>query len=168
MQAVKYEPESIKMQELLTDCVREMKANLDHKKVDCQLEIDPDCIVYADKAMMHTVFRNLIINAIKFSFPGGTIRISSASSDHTSTIRVSDEGIGIQPEIQQKLFNANEVASTPGTTGESGSGLGLVICKEFLERSHGAIRVESEPGNGSTFVVTLPDSLPDINASASP
>ena len=133
-----------------------MKANLDHKKVDCQLEIDPNCIVYADKAMMHTVFRNLIINAIKFSFPGGTIRISSESSAKGCTIRVTDEGIGIQPEIQQKLFNANEVVSTPGTTGESGSGLGLVICKEFLERNHGDIHVESEPGNGSSFVVTLP------------
>ena len=117
---------------------------------------------------MHTVFRNLIINAIKFSFPGGTIRISSVSSAKGCTIRVTDEGIGIQPEIQQKLFNANEVVSTPGTTGESGSGLGLVICKEFLERNHGNIHVESEPGNGSSFVVTLPDSLGDSNSSASP
>lgn len=167
MKAVKYEPESLKMQELLSDCVREMKANLDHKKVDCLLEIDPGCMVYADKAMMHTVFRNLIINAIKFSFPGGSIRISSTSPGAGfCTIRISDEGIGIQPEIQQKLFSANEVVSTPGTTGESGSGLGLVICKEFLERNRGNIHVESEPGNGSTFVVMLPESQPDPTSSA--
>ncbi|MBE9517519.1 MAG: HAMP domain-containing histidine kinase, partial [Bacteroidetes bacterium] len=61
----------------------------------------------------------------------------------------------------------NEVVSTPGTTGESGSGLGLVICKEFLERNQGKIAVESTPGNGSTFIVTLPSSLPDPSISAS-
>ena len=83
-------------------------------------------------------------------------------------MRVSDEGIGIQPEIQAKLFTANEVVSTPGTTGEQGSGLGLVICKEFLERNHGQIRVESEPGQGSTFIVTLPATMNDDPTSASP
>ena len=167
MKAVKYEPETIEVQELLNECVREMKANLDHKKVECLLNVDPSCIVFADKAMMYTVFRNLIINAIKFSFPGGKIRITSESSENGCDIMVSDEGIGIQPEIQEKLFSANDVVSTPGTTGESGSGLGLVICKEFLERNKGSIRVESEPGNGSTFIVSLPKSLSDPT-SASP
>lgn len=167
MKAVKYEPESIKIESLLTECVKEAKANLDHKKVECMLRIDKNCTVFADKAMIHTVFRNLIINAIKFSFPGGKIRISSKSSEDGCTILVSDEGIGIQPEIQQKLFTTNEVVSTPGTTGESGSGLGLVICKEFLERNMGSITVESAPGNGSTFIVSLPVSIPDPSTSAS-
>lgn len=168
MKAVKYEPETIKVKELLADCVKEMKANLDHKKVDCLLKIESSCIVYADKAMVYTIFRNLIINAIKFSFPGGKIRISSETTENACNIRVSDEGIGIQPEIQEKLFTSSEVISTPGTTGESGSGLGLVICKEFLERNQGQIAVESEPGNGSTFIVTLPTSLPDSSTSDSP
>jgi signal transduction histidine kinase len=161
MKAVKYEPETIEVQELLNECVREMKANLDHKKVECLLDVEPNCIVFADKAMMYTVFRNLIINAIKFSFPGGKIRITSESSEKGCKIMVSDEGIGIQPEIQEKLFSTNNVVSTPGTTGESGSGLGLVICKEFLDRNQGSIQVESEPGNGSTFIVSLPKSLSD-------
>ena len=168
MKAVKYEPETIKVKALLTECVREMKANMDHKKVDCLLKISPNCAVFADKAMMHTVFRNLIINAIKFSFPGGKVRITSETSNNSCHIRVSDDGIGIQPEIQEKLFTANEVVSTPGTTGESGSGLGLVICKEFLERNQGMIAVESEPGNGSVFIVTLPTTLSDPPISASP
>ncbi|MCK4880934.1 MAG: tetratricopeptide repeat-containing sensor histidine kinase, partial [Bacteroidales bacterium] len=156
MKAVKYEPETVKVKGLLSECVREMKANLDHKKVDCLVKIDTSCTVFADKAMIRTVFRNLIINAIKFSFPGGKIRLTSKTSKDGCTIFVSDEGIGIQPEIQEKLFTANEVVSTPGTTGESGSGLGLVICKEFLERNKGMITVESEPGNGSIFIVSLP------------
>jgi len=160
MKAVKYEPELLKVKGLVDDCVKEMKANLDHKKVQCIININQKCLIYADKAMMHTVLRNLIINAIKFSFPGGKIRITSSLGEETCTISVNDEGIGIQPEIQEKLFKSNEVVSTPGTTGESGSGLGLVICKEFLDRNLGEIRVESEPGNGSSFILELPLSKP--------
>lgn len=161
MKAVKYQPELLKVRSLVEDSVKETKANLDHKKVDCLVNINQKCVVYADKAMIHTVLRNLIINAIKFSFPGGKIRINSESDENFCSISVSDEGIGIQPEIQEKLFKSNEVVSTPGTTGESGSGLGLVICKEFLERNKGEIRVESEPGNGSAFIIDLPTSGPE-------
>ncbi len=156
MKAVKYEPETLKVKSLVEECVREMKANLDHKKVECLIKIDRKCIVHADKSMIHTVLRNLIMNAIKFSFPGGKIRITSKNDAESCTLTVSDDGIGIQPEIQEKLFNSNEVVSSPGTTGESGSGLGLVICKEFLERNNGSISVESEPGNGASFIVHLP------------
>ena len=161
MKAVKYKPETLHVKDLLEECVREVKANLDHKKVTCILKIQVKCIVYADKAMIHTVFRNLIINAVKFSFPGSKIRITSEINAAGCSITVSDEGIGIQPEIQEKLFTANEVISTPGTTGESGSGLGLVICKEFLEKNQGTIRVESDPGNGSSFIVSLPAANPN-------
>jgi len=168
MKAVKYEPETIKVKGFLLECVREMKANLDHKKVDSLVKIDSSCVVFADKAMMYTVFRNLIANAIKFSFPGSKIRITSESTGNDCNIMVSDDGIGIQPEIQAKLFTANEVVSTPGTTGESGSGLGLVICKEFLDRNQGTISVESEPGNGSTFIVSLPATETDPPISTSP
>lgn len=155
MKAVQYEPESLKVKALLEECIREMKANLDHKQIECRLKIPSTCTIFADKAMIRTVFRNLISNAIKFSFPGGRIRITAESDSTMCNVRVSDDGIGIQPEIQEKLFNSDAVVSTPGTTGESGSGLGLVICKEFVELNGGVIRVESEPGNGSTFSVGL-------------
>ncbi len=156
MKAVKYEPAALKLKGVVDECVKEMKANLDHKKIECSVKIDRKCVVFADKAMIHTVFRNLIMNAIKFSFPGGKIRITSQNGTDICHVSVADDGIGIQPEIQNKLFDANEVVSTPGTTGESGSGLGLVICKEFLDKNNGTIRIESEPGNGCTFVVGLP------------
>ncbi|MCK5135522.1 MAG: tetratricopeptide repeat-containing sensor histidine kinase [Bacteroidales bacterium] len=156
MKAIKYEPGVLKMKSVVDECVKEMKANLDHKKINCIVKIDRKCVVFADKAMIYTIYRNLIMNAIKFSFPGGRIRITTENGTDMCNISVADEGIGIQPEIQNKLFDANEAISTPGTTGESGSGLGLIICKEFLERSNGMIRVESEPGNGSTFIVSLP------------
>jgi signal transduction histidine kinase len=156
MKAVKYEPADLRIKSVVDESVKELKANLDHKKIDCIVKIDRKCVVFADKAMIHTVFRNLIMNAIKFSFPGGKIRITSENGTEQCNVSVSDDGIGIQPEIQKKLFDANEAVSTPGTTGETGSGLGLVICKEFLEKNNGTIRVESESGNGSSFVVSLP------------
>lgn len=161
MKAVKYAPEHLKVKNLVDDCVKELKPNFDHKKVDCLARLGRKCDVYADKSMIYTVFRNLLMNAIKFSFPGGKVRITSETDGEHCRIMVTDDGIGIQPEIQEKLFDANEGITSPGTTGESGSGLGLVICKEFLERNSGTIQVESEPGNGSTFTVTLPLSKPD-------
>ncbi|MGW8317017.1 MAG: sensor histidine kinase, partial [Bacteroidales bacterium] len=156
MKAVKYAPEYIKVKNVVEDCVKELKPNFDHKKVECLVRLDRRCEVFADKSMIYTVFRNLLMNAIKFSFPGGKVRITSETDGVHCRVMVIDEGIGIQPEIQEKLFDANEGITSPGTTGESGSGLGLVICKEFLERNEGEISVESEPGNGSTFTVTLP------------
>lgn len=156
MKAVKYNPADLKLRSVVDECVRELKANLDHKKIACSVKIERKCLVFADKAMIHTVFRNLIMNAVKFSFPGGKIYITSRNEAGMCYVSVEDEGIGIQPEIQNKLFDANEVVSTPGTTGESGSGLGLVICREFLERNKGSIRVESEPGNGATFIMGIP------------
>jgi signal transduction histidine kinase len=156
MKSIKYEPETLKVKEFMEECVRELKANLDHKKVSCQVIVEENCIVFADRSMVHTVFRNLIINAVKFSFPGGKIWISSELSPNGCTISVSDEGIGIQPEIQEKLFDPNEGITSQGTSGESGSGLGLIICHEFVEKNRGSIRVDSQPGNGATFVVTLP------------
>lgn len=156
MKAIKYEPEELKVKLVLEECVRDLRANLDHKKVSCQIIVEPNCIVFADRAMIYTVFRNLIINAVKFSFPGGKIWISSKLTSDGCSVSVSDEGIGIQPEIQEKLFDPNEGITSPGTTGESGSGLGLVICTEFLEQNRGSLRVESQPGNGATFEVTLP------------
>lgn len=158
MKAIKYEPETLKVKSIVDECVKELRVNLDHKKVSCQVRIESNCEVFADKSMMHTVIRNLIINAVKFSFPGGRIWISSEEVPEGCSIAVTDEGIGIQPEIQAKLFDPNEAISSLGTTGESGSGLGLVICNEFLEKNRGSIRVESEPGNGATFVITLPSS----------
>jgi len=156
MKAIKYEPDKVSLKVVVDECIKELKANLDHKKVANQVQIGENCVVYADKTMLYTVFRNLIMNAVKFSFPGGRIWVTASTGNGYCTVTVSDEGIGIQPEIQEKIFHTNEVISTPGTAGESGSGLGLVICREFLEKNRGAIRVESEPGNGSSFIVDLP------------
>ena len=156
MKAVKFEPEVLDMQEILEDCVRELKINLDHKKVVCELNLEDTCSIWGDPSLIHTIFRNLIMNAIKFSFPGSKIWLSSKLEGKYCTITVTDRGIGIEPEIQKKLFDPNESISSNGTAGESGSGLGLLICKEFVAMNSGTIGVESETGNGASFLVSLP------------
>jgi signal transduction histidine kinase len=117
----------------------------------------PDGIkVFADTDMIKTVMRNLVSNAIKFTNTGGTINVTARETRENITISVSDNGIGITPGDLNKLFKITEVLSTKGTADEKGTGLGLLLCKEFVERHGGKIWVESKEGKGSDFKFTLP------------
>ena len=107
--------------------------------------------VFADRKMVGTVLRNLISNGIKFTHRGGEIRISSQEEDGKMIISVSDNGVGISREVLGKLFRIEANQTTPGTQNEKGTGLGLLLCKEFVEMHGGKIWVESEVGEGSTF-----------------
>ncbi len=108
--------------------------------------------------MTETILRNLVSNAIKFTPKGGTIEIGVANSinDPCVTIFIQDSGIGIKPELISKLFKIDQKVSRPGTEGETSTGLGLLLCKEFVEKHDGKIWVESEAGKGSTFYFCLP------------
>jgi len=112
--------------------------------------------VYADADMLKTVLLNLVSNAIKFTDSGGKITINAEQDSENVTISVSDNGIGIPAENMAKLFDISEVLTTKGTAGETGTGLGLLLCKEFVEKHGGKIRVESEEGKGSNFKFILP------------
>ena len=112
--------------------------------------------VYADADMLKTILLNLVSNAIKFTNSGGKININAQQHTENVTISVSDNGIGITPDDLKKLFNISEVLTTKGTEGETGTGLGLLLCKEFVEKHGGKIWVESEEGKGSRFSFTLP------------
>jgi signal transduction histidine kinase len=112
--------------------------------------------IFADPDMLKTVLRNLVSNAIKFTNRGGTINISAEENPGIVIISVSDNGIGIPPENLTKLFDISEVLTTKGTASEPGTGLGLLLCKEFVEKHRGKIWVESEVGKGSNFKFTLP------------
>jgi signal transduction histidine kinase len=118
-------------------------------------EIQSPTVVYADKNMITTVLRNLISNAIKFSKPGGLIVVSAGKSDDCIEVNVIDEGIGMSRENLGKLFRIDTYHSTSGTMGESGTGLGLIICKEFIEKHNGRIRATSIEGEGTTLSFTL-------------
>jgi signal transduction histidine kinase/CheY-like chemotaxis protein len=112
--------------------------------------------VFADNAMISTVLRNLISNAIKFTMPGGKIIVSAIEKQDEILFSVSDNGVGISKNSIEKLFRIDQSYSTTGTNKETGTGLGLILCKEFVEKNLGKIWVESEEKKGSTFYFTLP------------
>ena len=112
--------------------------------------------VYADPNMIDAVIRNLVNNAVKFTPTGGTIAIMYETDDDVARISIMDTGVGMDAKTAGKLFNLAENVTTKGTAGETGTGLGLLLCKELVERNHGRILVESTPGVGSTFSFTLP------------
>ncbi len=133
-----------------------LDASARRKTIQISKEVPSTLTVLADKQMISTVFRNLISNAIKFTKPGGHIVIAAVQRENDVLITVSDNGIGIKPEVIEKLFSIEAGTSTRGTLNEEGTGLGLVLCKEFISKHGGDIRVESELSKGSRFLITLP------------
>ncbi len=126
------------------------------KEIQFQNTISPDIKIWADLNHVRFIFRNLINNAIKFSENNGLITITAMEKDRLTTLTVQDNGTGIKVEKQQKLFDIHTNYSTDGTAGEKGTGLGLILCKEFVEKNGGNIWVKSEVGKGSIFYFTLP------------
>ena len=112
--------------------------------------------VFADRDMLSTILRNLVSNAIKFSANGSKVRILAETDGRFQKITVIDNGVGISEATIPKLFKIEEKVSTPGTQNEKGTGLGLLLCKEFVEKMGGKIWVESNPGQGSRFYFTIP------------
>ncbi|SDB51938.1 PAS domain S-box-containing protein [Desulfonatronum thiosulfatophilum] len=127
-----------------------------NKNVYMQSELDQNLLVYADKQMLDTILRNFVSNAIKFSMSGGTIFISAVRDKDMAVVTVQDNGVGMDEEHLSNLFILTRKKSLRGTEGELGTGLGLLLCKDFVEKHGGRIWVESQPGKGSTFSFALP------------
>ncbi len=111
---------------------------------------------YGDREMIHTVVRNLVNNAVKFTEKGGRIDLEAALEGNLVIVRVKDSGLGIQASDLERLFRIDEKVKTRGTAGEQGSGLGLILCREFIEKNQGSLHVESQPGKGSIFWFSIP------------
>lgn len=126
------------------------------KSITITNKVSEGLMVYADKEMTGTVLRNLISNAVKFTLAGGAVELSAEEKTDELIVSVSDNGVGINPDRIGKLFLISESVSTPGTQQERGTGLGLVLCKEFAEKNRGRIWVESKVGTGTTFYFSLP------------
>jgi len=126
------------------------------KGISIQVTETDEVEVFSDKKILKTVFRNLISNAIKYSKPGGEIVISTKEDKDQVRIIISDSGVGMDGETLDNLFSINTNTPLPGTLNEKGSGFGLVLCKEFVEKLGGKIWVESEEGKGSDFIFTIP------------
>ncbi len=153
---IEYKPENINVKQISDNILNQVRLMADNKGISLISEVAEDTTAYADKNMLNTVILNLVSNGLKYTPKGGEVKIKSTELDDMYQISVSDTGIGIAEENIPKLFRIDVQYSTPGTAEESGSGLGLILCKEFTEKNGGQISVESRPGEGSTFSITVP------------
>jgi signal transduction histidine kinase len=154
-----FNPQRIMIKQLITQSIEVLKESARKKNISLHLSFSEDLEIFADLHMLEAVFRNLVSNAIKFTPVGGEVIISASETEnHLIKINVTDTGIGMTPEMISKLFHISEKISRQGTEGEPSTGLGLLLCKEFIEKHNGRISVTSEQGNGSTFTITIPAS----------
>jgi len=151
-----FEQQTLNVANVCDDIVENLQIVAEAKNIKIYHDINANIRVYADNNMLHTILRNLVSNAIKFTNVGGQIILYAEQTDSEVVITVSDNGVGIAPEMFTKLFNISEVHTTTGTADETGTGLGLLLCKEFVEKHNSKIWVESELGKGSDFKFTMP------------
>jgi len=151
-----YDPRKVDLKKAAKSNVKLLKENASLKNIKLTSEITEPIIAYADENMLNTVLRNLIFNAIKFTNNGGNISIDVTVSESEAIMKVIDTGVGIRKEKQDSIFNSQNVVSTKGTAKETGTGLGLMICKEFTEKNKGRIWLESQPGKGTTVFFSIP------------
>ncbi|HEX2867848.1 MAG TPA: PAS domain-containing sensor histidine kinase [Ignavibacteriales bacterium] len=153
---IDFQPQAFDFNELAREILQLYQANADKKKIVLEEEIEPHIRVFADKHMTETIMRNLISNAIKFTGQSGKVSLQVLRENENVMISVIDNGSGMDSLQISKLFSLSEHKTTLGTEQEKGTGLGLLICKEFVEKNGGTILVESQPGKGSCFTFSLP------------
>jgi len=151
-----YNPENLRIHRLVENVSTLYAQNIKDKNITLSNNTSPEQLIFADKSMTETILRNLLSNAIKFSHKGGSVRIGSEIEKEMLVVKVSDSGVGIDDEKLSNILKSNLASSTTGTEKESGTGLGLIICKEFAEKQFGKIWVESKKNEGSTFYFSVP------------
>lgn len=161
---IKFEPEKLRINSVIEDSINSMQGAAFQKKIRLYSQLDEKLYTYVDRNLILQVFNNLISNAIKFTPPGGTITITANPSEKTRFFEfcVKDSGVGISDENIDNLFKVDTKYTSEGTAGEKGSGLGLSLVKEIIEKHGGVIWVKSNPGLGSEFIFTLPINSPNL------
>lgn len=152
---IPFNPEPINIDESVDNINQLLDSNLKNKNISLIIENPACCRIIADNKMLETIIRNIISNAIKFTPEGGKIIVSSEDIDDKLRVNIKDTGVGIPEDKIPQLFNISSNYSTLGTQKEKGTGLGLVLCKEFIDLNKGTIEVKSELGKGTTFSITL-------------
>jgi PAS domain S-box-containing protein len=153
---ISFNPENIELNIIFQEVIDLMKAAADQKGIEMNIEIPDSKFVYADKHMLSAILRNLISNAIKYTYSGGRISVSALNNENEWVFTVKDSGLGMSPEVYKNIFEIGAHQSELGTEKEQGTGLGLILCKEFVERHQGKIWVESDIRVGSTFSFSIP------------
>jgi len=150
-----YKPAKFKLCKITGEVLNILQGNILAKQIKIENHLNENTTIFTDENFITTILENLLSNAVKFSYPGGRIEISSVDKGRFVEIRIKDYGVGIHPDDINKLFKVDQGFSTPGTMREEGAGLGLVLCKELVEKSGGQIWVESTEGVGSCFYFTV-------------
>ncbi len=153
---IEFNPQTLNLKLIILESKELLIPTAKNKNIEIAVECDDNLTVNADMQMLTTIFRNLISNAIKFTYPDGNVTVHAIEELQEVRISIKDNGMGMSDETVKRLFKLNEVSTFNGTQGEKGTGLGLILCKEFVNYHKGKIKVESEPGKGSTFVFTIP------------
>jgi signal transduction histidine kinase len=159
---IAFKPETLNLTEIVTDNFELLSSNAKAKSITLSSTLSNSVFVFADKNMLDTVIRNLLSNAIKFTPINGQVEIALEDNKTETEIEfsISDTGVGISPQDIEKLFRIDISHTTIGTGAEKGTGLGLILCQEFIAQNGGTIRVESEIGKGSRFYICLPSQEP--------
>ena len=152
---IEHAPQRVNLGDMIHQNIALMAQNARQKKIALVNSVAREVFVYADTHMLEAIIRNLLSNALKFTKPGGSIEVTTTDAGDFVTVSVSDNGIGMTEEKCAKLFRVGAKIQSKGTSDEKGTGLGLILCKEFVEKNGGAIGVESRPERGTTVWFTL-------------
>jgi signal transduction histidine kinase len=153
---IRYEPTDVSINRMVDSVYQLLKSNLKRKDINFLNLTNPEHIVYADENMIYSVINNLISNAIKFTNTNGEIIVSSKEEDDKIITSVKDNGIGMSDEQMDNLFVLNKSFTTQGTAKEKGTGLGLILCRDFINKNFGKLYVKSKEGEGTEFSFSLP------------
>ncbi len=156
IESIKASPEKLDVRNVFDELKDTMNSALEEKNILLNTETGKDAELYCDPQLLETILRNLISNSIKFTNQGGEIRLIAQNENGGIKFRIIDNGVGMEPEILERIFMEDEFYTTNGTEGEHGTGLGLKICKELVEKCEGQIKVNSEVGKGTEFSFVLP------------
>lgn len=155
MNGINYTPNPVNLTRIIKEVIEFVRFQAFGKNITIHEYLDHKIMARADEEMVKLVVRNLLCNAIKFSNSGGDIFIHATTQEKTVLVRIQDQGVGMSEEVKNSLFS-DHVRSSRGTNNEKGTGLGLLLCKDYIEKHGGTIGVESEEGKGSVFQFTLP------------
>ena len=159
MNKINHEPRLVDINKVVSETLAQLSTTADSKGISLVGELNAGCSVYADENHLRLVLRNLITNAIKFTEEEGKVTLSTRTEGSAKAIiSISDTGVGMSKEKLDSLFKIGQNHSSNGTAGEKGTGLGLILCKEFVEKNGGTINVSSKKGSGTTFSVELDQS----------
>ncbi len=153
---ISFQPIQQDLLPIVKEVAETLNPSLKFKRLSLDYDIEDELKIYADKNMLTTIFQNLLSNAIKYSMPREKILIEAKQKGNFVEIIVTDSGTGMSEETKNKLFRIDEQISVPGTANEKGSGLGLLLCEDFIKRHNGSIEIESEPEKGSKFIFRIP------------